>query len=546
VNQQDKQSTLAVAPLRTLLVTLAIVFVAELLVMFLLAALLPRVHGVASAFADACMLTILAVPFLWWAIVRPLRKAAITEMVRAAAIVSHAMNGIVTFDERGMVEQFNPAAERMFGYAAEEVIGKTAKMLLSEADLEGRNQFISQFLGTASEKFIGIVLETLGLRKDGTTFPMEYSLSEMRLGDRRAYIGNLRDVTERNRAGIERKRMDESLRWERSLLHTLINNVPDYIYVKNTQHQFLVANTALARHMGAATANELLGKRDFDFYPEGIAAKLASDEEEVMRSDHGVINREESTQDADGNTIWVLTTEVPFRDTAGNVVGLVGIGRDITEREAAQAALLEAKEAAEAANRAKSDFLANMSHEIRTPMNGILGMTDLVLDSELTPEQREYLTDAKTSGETLLALLNDILDLSKIEAGKFELDPVEFNPRDNIGNTAKMLAPRAHQKGLELVVDVQPDVPETLIGDPARLRQILVNLLGNAMKFTQQGEVVLRVETEGQTADSVLLHLSVRDTGIGIPPDTGKNSSLKLLLKPTAPRHANTAGRGWV
>jgi two-component system sensor histidine kinase/response regulator len=205
----------------------------------------------------------------------------------------------------------------------------------------------------------------------------------------------------------------------------------------------------------------------------------------------------------------------------GQVVGSLGIYQDISARkraeEAMQQAKEQAKEQAEAASRAKSEFLANMSHEIRTPMNGIMGMTELVLDTDLDPEQREYLNMAKLSADSLLSLINDILDFSKIEAGKLEIDAIEFHLSDTLGDTMKALSLRAHQKGLELAYDLQPDVPDGLVGDPGRLLQIIVNLVGNGIKFTERGEVIVYVGVESRTADEIQLHFTIADTGIGIP-----------------------------
>jgi PAS domain S-box-containing protein len=224
----------------------------------------------------------------------------------------------------------------------------------------------------------------------------------------------------------------------------------------------------------------------------------------------------------DGTEVTTFVRCALQKDQRGNPHVILAIATDISERKRAEQDLHKAKEAAEAASRAKSEFLANMSHEIRTPMNGIIGMTELVLDTELNPEQRECLGMAKTSADSLLAVINDILDFSRIEAGKLEFDEIEFDVRDCLGDTIKMLSLRAHQKALELACHIRQDVPHVLRGDPGRLRQIVVNLVGNAIKFTEQGEVVVQVEKESLTEDEVCLRFAISDTGIGITPDKQK------------------------
>ena len=247
-------------------------------------------------------------------------------------------------------------------------------------------------------------------------------------------------------------------------------------------------------------AEELLGYRPEQWLADGnfLFDHVHPDDRELTESfctaaaeDRGSQRFEHRMICADGSVIW-LRTSVRLVAGDGKAKELVGVMTDITERKA------RAQEAAESASRAKSEFLASMSHEIRTPMNGVIGMTELVLDTDLTFEQRDYLTTAKVSAESLLTIINDILDFSKIEAGKLELDPVSFQLQESIEETMRALAFRAHEKGLELLCDIKPEVPCYVIGDSVRIRQIIVNLVGNSIKFTERGQVELEVALEAQ------------------------------------------------
>ncbi len=353
-----------------------------------------------------------------------------------------------------------------------------------------------------------------------------YSFNKVPLRDLSGEVTGLvaigRDVTLQRAA-------ERALARERNLLRTLMNNLPDHIFVKDTHSRFVIANTATLRSLGVKSPDDVVGKTDFDFLPRERAEQFFADEQRIMRTGEALLNHEELLIDALGNARWLSTTKIPLRGEAGEMVGLVGISHDVSERRTMESELRRAKEVAEAASKAKSEFLARMSHEIRTPMNGILGMTELALDSDLTAEQRETLQLVLASAESLLTIINDILDFSKIEAGKLQLEPAPFPLRDSLADAVRTLGLRAQQKGLELVCHVAPDVPDLVVGDLGRLRQIVVNLVGNAIKFTQEGEIVVHVERAdcpeacsregaGQPVPC-LLRFSVADTGIGIPPE---------------------------
>ncbi len=316
-----------------------------------------------------------------------------------------------------------------------------------------------------------------------------------------------------------RKQAEADLEQERYLLRTLLDNLPHNIYFKDSASRFIRVNRAMADYFGLKDPDGAIGHTDFDYFREEHARQARADEERLMETGEPLIDREEKETWPDGTDTWVSTTKLPLYDQEGRIIGTFGISRDITEQKRAAQAMQLAKDAAESASRAKSDFLANMSHEIRTPLNAIIGMTELVLDSNLSDSQQEYLRMVIESGDALLSLINDILDFSKIEAGKLDFDHALFDLQESLGDTMKSLAYRAHTKGLELACRIHPDVPAMLVGDVGRVRQVVINLVGNAIKFTDTGEVVLEVKFREESQGMAQLHFAVTDTGIGIPED---------------------------
>ncbi len=356
------------------------------------------------------------------------------------------------------------------------------------------------------------------------------STSKMPIRDEEGRItgtfGISRDIT-------LQKRAEEILDRERNLLNALMDNIPDYIYFKDRASRFLRINAAHARAFGLGDPAHAVGKTDFDYFTGEHARPAFEDEQAIVRTGRSIIGLVEKETRADGRDTWVSTTKMPLKDSLGQVIGTFGISRDVTEQKQAEEALREAmvalkkaneaaeqaRSVAEAASQAKGMFLARMSHEIRTPMNSVVGFADMLLDTEMTEEQVEFVRNITKSGEALLSLINEILDFSKIEAGQMTFQNIDFDLEITAFDVCNITQPRLGNKPVELLCHIGDTVPGFIRSDPTRIRQVLLNLMGNATKFTEEGEIELAVNVEEETESRIKLHATVRDTGIGIPND---------------------------
>jgi two-component system, sensor histidine kinase and response regulator len=318
----------------------------------------------------------------------------------------------------------------------------------------------------------------------------------------------------------ERKKMEEALAYERDLLRSLLDNIPDAIYFKDTKSRFIKCSRALAQKVGYQNPDELIGKTDFDLFDHEHASQAYDDEQQIIMTGNPKIGITEREKWGENKESWVLTSKLPLRNRDGAVIGTFGLSKDITDLKKAEKDLSKARDLAIETARLKSEFLANMSHEIRTPMNGIIGMAGLLKDTRLDQEQLDFVETISASADLLLNIIDDILDFSKLEAGKLVCEHIDLNVVEAVEGAFSLLAERAEQKEIELISWIDPSIPELLLGDPGRLRQILNNLIGNAIKFTNQGEVFVRVEMVKETLKNMLLKFEIKDTGIGMSPET--------------------------
>ena len=399
----------------------------------------------------------------------------------------------------------NKAACEVLGYAPDEIVGLRLQDLI-----DGYSRELSAALAAKFRDADNPTYEHSFRRKDGTHVQLEVTSSVAKDDKRSVDIVAFKDITGLKRAEQEKKR-------QQATLESLINSIHDRIFYKDLAGRYLGCNTAFAVGV-SRPAGEIPGLSAHDLYPRDVADALDTRDKAVL----GEL-RERSGEYwvtyPDGKRALYETVVSPLWDERGEPQGVLGIGRNITQRKEQEEEVRHAKEIAEDATRMKSDFLANMSHEIRTPMNAIIGLSNLVLKTDLTASQRDYIAKVQAAGQHLLGVINDILDFSKIEAGKLDLEHNDFDLEKLLDNTVNLIREKSDAKGLELMFEVAPDVPLNLVGDSLRLGQILVNYASNAVKFTEKGEIVISLQASERTDKDVLLHFRVQDTGIGLTPE---------------------------
>ena len=454
-------------------------------------------------------------------------------IVKAGALQSAIFNSAnfssIATDAKGVIQIFNVGAERMLGYTAAEVMNTITPADISDPqELIARAQALSAELATAitpgfealvfkASRGIEDIYELTYIRKDGSRFPAVVSVTALR-DAQNAIIGYLligTDNTARKLVEEEKTKSDQRLRDQQFYTRSLIESNIDALMTTDPSGIITDVNKQMEALTGC-TRDELIGAPFKDCFTDPQRAEAGI---KRVLAEKSVTDYELTARARDGKQTVVSYNATTFYDRGRTLQGVFAAARDVTERKRVEAELQQAKAAAESASRTKSDFLASMSHEIRTPMNAIMGIADLLAKTVLTPEQDKYVQIFRRSGDNLLNLINDILDLSKVEASQLDLERTGFSLGDHLEKVIEMVAPRAHEKGLTLTCEIAPDVSNDLIGDPTRLRQVLLNLLGNAIKFTQDGAVSLKVEPDADGSVPTALRFTVSDTGIGIAQD---------------------------
>jgi len=443
------------------------------------------------------------------------------------AIFNSANFSSIATDAKGVIQLFNVGAERMLGYSAAEVMNTITPADISDPqELIARASTLSSELATSitpgfealvfkASRGIEDIYELTYIRKDGSRFPAVVSVTALRDASD-AIIGYLligTDNTARKLVEEEQKKSDQRLRDQQFYTRSLIESNIDALMTTDPAGIITDVNKQMEKLTGC-TRDELIGAPFKNYFTDPDRAEAAI---KRVLGEKSVTDYELTARDRNGKQTTVSYNATTFYDRDRNLQGVFAAARDVTEGKRVEMELKQAKAIAESASRTKSDFLASMSHEIRTPMNALMGIADLLAKTEMTAEQDKYVRIFRRAGDNLLNLINDILDLSKVEASQLELEQAGFSLPDHLEIVIDLVSSRAKEKGLVLTCEIDGDLPKDLVGDSTRLRQVLLNLLGNAVKFTNSGSVSLRVIREDLPFYPPALRFSVSDTGIGIP-----------------------------
>ncbi|MDZ4345965.1 MAG: ATP-binding protein, partial [Candidatus Binatia bacterium] len=559
-HEYNKEAIL-LSPWRLVVRLLIVIFSVEAVIMFLLATLFGHEHGVLTSIADAAMLVILSAPFLWYFIVHPLRRAAIAEHLQAATIIEHSNDGIITSNEAGIVESFNPAAQRIFGFKAEEVLDKPMVQLMPERYRDAHQQGLKRAELAGKPSLLEKTIELHGLRRDGCEFPLELSLSAWKTGRKVRYAGFIRDITERRRAeaeiqsrtvlleqanrNLERQKEIQELLKELSqditrldvdsLLKKLTERVREVLKVDICDVR--VRDDEVWKVMGVSGIDPKKTQSDSTATARGRSRWILDNRRPLLIHDITKTDQYsggESIRKAGvrgyigvpifsrgGDVIGILRalTYEP-RETSPEEVDLLQLLANGTGIALENAKLLEhirqQAQTLEQVNRQQADFTAMIAHDLRSPLQNVIGIAEMMKDDMLGPvneEQKKWLGKLGVSVRNLVKLVNEFLDLSKLEAGHIELDKEEVDLRELIESNLESYRLLGRDKKIIFTSSLDPDLP-TADADPRRLDQVLSNLLSNAVKFTPEGG---QIEVGARAEDSRAVNFWVRDTGIGIP-----------------------------